>query len=83
MDTRTSSIDQKIAKLDGELKKLRDAMARMPEGPSKVRQGTIARVRVCWLTRGRAGRPGPERLQAAGADAPQAKENVRGAWCAR
>ena len=37
IDTRTASIDQKVAKLEVDLKKLRDQMSRMPEGPAKVR----------------------------------------------
>lgn len=35
MDTRADSIDQKIAKLDAELRKYKEQMAKMREGPAK------------------------------------------------
>lgn len=35
MDTRADSIDQKIAKLETELRKYKDQMAKMREGPAK------------------------------------------------
>ncbi len=35
MDERGDTIDKKIAKLDGELKKYKDQMAKMREGPAK------------------------------------------------
>lgn len=35
MDTRADSVEQKVAKLDAELKKYKDQMMKMREGPSK------------------------------------------------
>lgn len=35
MDSRAENIEQKIAKLDAELKKYKDQMMKMREGPSK------------------------------------------------
>lgn len=35
MDTRADSIEQKISKLDVELKKFKDQMVKMREGPAK------------------------------------------------
>lgn len=35
MDSRATNIDQKIATLDAELRKYKDQMAKMREGPSK------------------------------------------------
>ena len=35
MDSRATNIDQKIATLDTELRKYKDQMAKMREGPSK------------------------------------------------
>ena len=36
MDSRGDSVEKKIAKLDLELKKYRDQMKKMRDGPSKV-----------------------------------------------
>lgn len=36
IDSRGESIDKKIARLDAELKKYKDQMAKMRNGPSKV-----------------------------------------------
>ena len=36
MDSRGESIEKKVAKLDMELKKYKDQMKKMREGPSKV-----------------------------------------------
>lgn len=35
MDARANSIEEKIAKLDNELRKYKDQLAKMREGPSK------------------------------------------------
>jgi charged multivesicular body protein 5 len=35
VDTKADSIEGKITKLDGELKKYKDQMAKMREGPAK------------------------------------------------
>lgn len=40
IDSRGESIDKKIARLDAELKKYKDQMAKMRNGPSKVRLNT-------------------------------------------
>lgn len=37
VDSRTDSVDKKIAKLDAELMKYKDQMKKMRDGPSKVR----------------------------------------------
>ena len=36
IDSRGESIDKKIARLDGELKKYKDQMKKMRDGPAKV-----------------------------------------------
>ena len=38
IDSRGESIDKKIARLDAELKKYKDQMAKMRNGPSKVKK---------------------------------------------
>lgn len=35
VDSRAESVDKKIARLDGELKKYKDQMKKMREGPAK------------------------------------------------
>ena len=35
VDSRAESVEKKVARIDGELKKLKDQMAKMRDGPAK------------------------------------------------
>jgi len=89
LDSRAQTIDQKIFKLDEDLKKMRDQMARMPEGAAKVRRRSCGRLisAAPWLTVALAlcvcACRSPERHEAAGAAAAQAEEAVRRATADR
>ena len=62
IETRTTAIDQKINKLEADLKKMREQMSRMPEGPAKVRHGARApNTAVALIRGGRRPRPVSER----------------------
>ena len=51
MDSRGESVEKKIAKLDLELKKYKDQMKKMRDGPSKVRAQDCVRVCIRLYTR--------------------------------
>jgi len=50
-DARAADIDVKINKLEGDLKKMRDQMNKMPNGSAKVSGRLVTRTRVLTPTR--------------------------------